>query len=164
MPKVIACGGRDEAYRKFCTAVGNASDGEFIVLLVDSEGPVGGAPAWDHLRNRDRWQRPEGADGDNAHLMAQIMESWFLADREALGEYFGNGFLEAALPRHVVVEEIAKADVLNGLKNATRRCRTKTTYDKGQHSFDILARLDTAKVEERAPHARRLLSTIRRAV
>lgn len=48
MPKVVACGSRRNAYGKFCTAVGNASEGDFVVLLVDSEGPVDGVPPWQH--------------------------------------------------------------------------------------------------------------------
>ena len=166
MPKVTACGSRLSAYRKFCTALANAKDGDFIVLLVDSEDPVRAASAWQHLHDRkgDRWTRPSGASDDSAHLMVQVMESWFLADKEALSGYFGRGFRETALPAHGNIEEIAKADVLTGLKNATHKCATKSQYDKGQHSFDILARLEPERVSERSPRAKQLLTTIRQAV
>lgn len=85
MPKVIACGGRQNAYGKFRSAVRNASAGDFVVLLVDSEGPVGGVPAWRHLHNRDGWTKPDEAGDDSAHLMVEVMESWFLADKGAQG-------------------------------------------------------------------------------
>ena len=163
MPKVVACGSRRNAYGKFCTAVGNASEGDFVVLLVDSEGPVDGVPPWQHLRNRERWTQPPEASDDSAHLMVQVMESWFLADRAALKRYFGHGFRETALPEHAAVEEVAKADVLNGLKDASRSCRTKSRYDKGQHSFDILSQLDADKVMERSPGAKRLVTAVRQA-
>ena len=110
LPKVVACGSRRNAYQKFCTAISNASDGDFVVLLVDSEDPVDGVLPWHHLRDRDRWTQPPKAGDDSAHLMVQVMESWFLADRAALRRYFGHGFRETALPGHVAVEEIAKAD------------------------------------------------------
>lgn len=163
MPGVVACGGRESAYRKFCSAIRNARDGDFIVLLVDSEGPVRGKSPWHHLRSRDGWTKPDEVGDDGAHLMVEVMESWFLADRETLKGYFGRGFREAALSAHAAIEDIHKADVLAGLKNATRSCVTKSQYDKGQHSFEILSRLDPDKVTQGSPHAERLLSTLRRA-
>ena len=39
MPKVIACGGRKKAIDKFHAGFTKATDNDFIVLLVDSEGP-----------------------------------------------------------------------------------------------------------------------------
>lgn len=161
MPKVIACGSRRNAYQNFRTAVGNASDVDFIVLLVDSEDPVRATSVWQHLHDRDGWAQPPDTSDDSAHLMVQVMESWFLADKEALRGYFGRGFQETALPAHGNIEEIAKADVLTGLKNATRACATKSQYDKGQHSFEVLARLEPERVSERSSHAKRLLNTIR---
>ena len=43
MPKIVACGGRKGAYMKFRTAMASGNEREFIVLLVDSEGPRQGA-------------------------------------------------------------------------------------------------------------------------
>ena len=110
-----------------------------------------------------RWVDARKAVDESAHLMVQVMESWFLADRAALKRYFGDGFRETALPGHEAIEEITKADVSNGLRNATRSCATKSRYHKGQHAFEILSLLDADKVMEKAPHAKRLVSAIGRA-
>ena len=89
------------------------------------------------------------------------MEAWFLADKEGLGAYFGQGFDRNALPGRREIEDVAKADVLDGLKRATRQCK-KGEYGKGRHSFDILEQTDPAKVIYASPHARRLVETLRR--
>ena len=131
MPKIIACGDRRQAYDKFCAALASAGEGEFIALLVDSETPVTKKP-WLHLHHRkgDQWKRPRGASDRNVHLMVQVMESWFLADRDALSEYFGQHFRESALPGQQDIEKIEKGDVLRGLSEATRSC-ARGRYSKG---------------------------------
>ncbi len=92
-PKVKACGGWADTFREFRNAYRDGLD-EFLVLLVDSEDPVKtGIDAWGHLSSRDNWPRPLNAQGDQAHLMVQCMESWLLSDHEALTNYYGQGFL-----------------------------------------------------------------------
>ena len=160
MPRIIACGGRNSAFDKFRTALGSRNAEEFIVLLVDSEDPVThGSPAWLHLRNRDGWEKPDEATDENAHLMVQCMEAWFLADKDNLAAYFGHRFNRNALPGRQEIEDVAKDDVLGGLKNATRQCK-KGEYGKGRHSFDILEQTDPAKVVDASPHASRLVETL----
>ena len=162
MPRVIACGGRQKAYDKFRDALAHAKEGEFIALLVDSEAAVTEKP-WLHLRHRqgDQWERPKGADDRNVHLMVQVMESWFLADRDALSTYFGQKFNANALPAQQDIENVSKEDVLRGLAKATRFC-ARGRYNKGDHSFGILARICTDKVLSAAPHAARLIETLER--
>jgi|GEM_PF-2455067 len=46
-----------------------------------------------------------------------------------------------------------------GLKNATCRC-AKGAYDKGPHSFSILARIDPGKVMAASLLAKRLIETL----
>ena len=76
MPQVIACGGRAKAIDKFCIALRARKDQEFILLLVDSEDPVApGAGPWQHLERRDRWEKPDDAADEHAHLMVQCMEA-----------------------------------------------------------------------------------------
>ena len=92
MPRVIACGPRERAYDQFCTAIGQAEDDSFIVLLVDSEAAVAaGDSPWEHLKKRDKWTQPSVAADDSAQLMVQCMEAWFVADRQSLSAYFGRG-------------------------------------------------------------------------
>ena len=158
MPRIIACGGRQKTFDKFCTALAHSTEEDFIVLLVDSEGPVMRDP-WLHLQGRDNWGKPAGATDDNAHLMVQCMEAWFLADKDALVHFFGAGFNRNALPQRGEVEDIPKVELEKGLKAATRQCR-KGAYHKGNHSFEILAQLAPEKVTNASPHAGRLVNTL----
>ncbi|WP_224369172.1 DUF4276 family protein [Hyalangium versicolor] len=161
-PRIIACGSRDEALDDFRTAL-RQHPGEHIVLLVDAEAPVApGQTVWEHLKQRDGWEPPTGATDDNAHLMVQCMESWFLADPETLADYFGQGFQPSALPRNPNIEDIAKLTVFRALEAATRQTKTKGAYSKGGHSFAILARIDPNKVRRASPHAERLAVTLLR--
>lgn len=92
--------------------------------------------------------------------MVQCMEAWFLADKDCLVAYYGDDFNQNALPPRQDIENIAKNDVLNGLKKATSSV-SKGEYGKGQHSFDILAQIDPTKVIAASPHAKRLVDTLK---
>ena len=160
MPRIVACGDRRKTYDKFYNELTNGADNEFLVLLVDSEDPVAeGAGPWTHLKTRDNWDRPVAAEDENAHLMVQCMEAWFFADKEALAAYFGAGFRPRALPARADIERIPKADIENGLKAATKPSR-KGEYNKGGHSFEVLAALQPAKVAAASPYAKRLIDTL----
>lgn len=162
MPRIVASGGRQTAYDDFCVALQKAKADDFIVLLVDSEAAVAeGTGPWVHLKSRDNWDRPQAATDEHAQLMVRCTEAWFMADKEAVQEFFGNGFNRNALPARADIENIAKDDIYKGLKNATRHCNPKGEYGKGRHSFDILALLDPAKVVAASPHARRLVDTLK---
>jgi Domain of unknown function (DUF4276) len=90
-PRCIPWKGRDQTYQRFRAAV-HECPGDTVILLVDSEEAVGpGDRAWAHLKKRDRWDQPAGTTQDQAHLMVQCMEAWFLADKEALAAYYGQG-------------------------------------------------------------------------
>ena len=158
LPSIEAAGGREQAYDAFKTA--HARDFRTVVLLVDAEAPVTAPDSWTHLQTRDGWTRPVGATNDQCHLMVQVMESWFLADHEALANFYQQRFRPQALPgnpRHV--EPIAKSDVENGLERATRDS-SKGGYHKGRHSFEILASLDPARVTAASPHAKRFIQAL----
>ena len=161
LPRIFASGGRKQAYDDFCHALGASGDDDLVVLLVDSEGSVAkDTRPWRHLKDRDGWDKPAGANDDHVHLMVQCMEAWFLADRAALARYFGDGFSENSLPRRTDVEEVSKQDLERGLNTATRNSRPKGTYRKGRDSFAILADLDPDKVANASPHAKRFLETL----
>ena len=165
MPRVIPCGPREKTYDRFCTAINEGEDENFIVLLVDSEAAVAASDnPWEHLRKRDNWTQPSAAADDSAQLMVQCMEAWFVADRQSLSAYFGRDFNAAALPARDDVEAIAKDDLERTLKQATRSCsRGKGTYRKGRHSFDLLGCLDPSKVVEASPYAKRLIDVLNRS-
>ena len=160
MPKPVPCGARNAAFGRFRTSVGiNASD-VMPMLLVDSEGPLAdGHDPWQHLKSRDNWDRPEGTSDEQAQLMVQCMESWFLGDRDAVAEYYGNDFNRNALPANPRPEQIDKKAVLDSLKNASRNT-TKGGDSKGRHSFEILAAIDPTAVRAVCPYADRLLMTL----
>jgi len=163
MPRPVACGGRRNAYDQFCTAIRAGEDR--ALLLVDAESPVEQEDPWRHVAGRpgDGWSQPAGATADHLHLMVQCMEAWFLADRRALGEFFGQGFNANALPPSTCIqEEVDKPDLYDKLKQATRKTKTKGTYGKGKHAFKLLATLDPNLVRRASPWAERFFATLDR--
>lgn len=100
----------------------------FNLLLIDCEGPKERCTLRE-LRQRRDWQPPTGVQVEEGQvlLMVEIMESWFLADRPVLADFYGANFKDQRLPRNPQVEEISKRDVLEGLKEATRET-AKGTY------------------------------------
>ena len=162
MPKLIACGSRQNAFDDFCTAVNFSKDDNIAFLLVDAESSVNTQHMdrpWSHLKQRDDWDKPEKASERQAHLMVQVMESWFLADKETLIKFFGQNFNRNALPKQTKIEVISKDDIFGGLKSATRATQ-KGRYDKGAHSFSILENIDPQKILEASPWADRLLKEL----
>lgn len=170
MPKVIPCGSRQEAYKDFCTALKVDPTEILHLLLVDSEAPVTESP-WLHVLHRegDGWKKPQDATDQDLYFMVQVMESWFLADRGALKNYFGADFKENKLPKGNQLEAIPKLQVFQGLKDATRECgRHKgyqsETYHKGRDSFEILGKIQPRLVANASPEAARLLTRLGAAV
>ena len=104
---------------------------------------------------------PQGASEDQIHLMVQAMDAWFHTDKDTLREYYGQGFRVAGLSQRPDVEGIPKADLFAGLQRATKDCQ-KGEYSKGEHSFQILARIDPARVRSSSPFAERLLNVLDR--
>ena len=160
MPRVVRGGGRGRTFDLFRTAVGNPRPGRIPLLLVDSEtGVAAGQSAWQHLHVGDRWERPPGVRDDQGFLMVQVMETWLLADRDALREYFGARFRGNALRQWPSLEDVAKADVHDALDRATAAC--PRPYAKGVVSFELLERIEPARVETECPHAGVLLNCLR---
>ena len=161
MPRIVASGAREHAYEDFCDAL---KEGKRALLLVDSEDPVSEKSPWAHLKQRpgDLWETPPGAEDDDCHLMVQCMESWFLADRDALAAFFGSDFRAQKLPpAKKPIEQVSKADVLKKLPEATKHRKTKGSYAKGKHSFDLLAQIDPAKVTKASTWADRFVRTLK---
>ena len=158
--KLVPCGGRDKAFRRFRDAASNEDD-TIVVLLVDAEGPVNGAPS-SHLQARDRWDMGF-ADGNTIHLMVQTMETWIVADPAALSTYYGQNFNGNVLPRAVNLELVPKAVVAQALKQATDRTR-KGRYHKIRHASELLKRIDVERVKARCPHCARLFNVLGRMI
>ena len=164
MPRVVACGSRDAAFDRFGTGLQSRDD--YPILLVDSEDPVADANqpdanpsgAWRHLAERDGWVRPNGAEDDQAQLMVTSMETWLVADRQALAAYFPN-MNTSALPPDIAPEDRRRQDVLRDLENATRPS-SKGGYSKGRDSFALLTQANPDALKDRLPHFRRFVETL----
>ncbi len=160
MPKVVRGGSRQQTFNRFATDVAGPSAGTVPLLLVDSEGPVAASHSvWQHLQGRDGWNKPAEAGNDQAFLMVQIMETWFLADRQGLRSYFGPLFAENALRQWPKLEDLSRGTVLASLDRATAQC--PKPYAKGKASFELLAQIDPTLVEASCPHAKDLLNRLR---
>lgn len=85
--------------------------------------------------------------------MVQVMETWIVADTDALEKYYGRGFRPNQLPRRQDLEEVSKESVATALERTTAET-TKGTYHKIRHASDLLARLDPKRVKERCRHFR----------
>jgi len=163
MPRIVACGSRRAAHDRFRMECEHPHcDGDVALLLIDSERSVGDERSpWTFLASspEDRFDRPANATDDHCHLMVVCMESWFLADKDALRTFFGEGFRLQALPQNPRVELIPKDDVLSGLEKASSDCRSGR-YAKGKPSFRILQVISPAKVAQASPWAKRFLDTL----
>lgn len=150
MPRLVACGGREATFDDFNTAHSAAADGDYVAMLVDSEEPVDDIERpWQHLKGRDGWSKPAGADDDQALLMTTCMETWLAADRQALSHYYGTCVQVSALPPLRNIESRERAAILQALAQATRTC--KRAYAKGRASFEIVARLDPHVLQQHLP-------------
>ena len=153
-PSLHPCGGRGRAYKDFRTAH-NQGRATFVALLIDSEDPVKDqSKPWEHLQTRDNWERPKGAQDDQVLFMTTCMETWIVADREALRSHFKHKFHENALPPLNDLEQRERHDVLSKLERATRDC--SNSFKKGNRSFEILAKLSPAILREHLPSFVRL--------
>lgn len=160
--QVVICGSRSETHRAFTNALTDHPMA-FNILLVDAERPVT-TSVREHLSapGKDAWDVSH-ADDDQLHLMVQTMEAWFIADVDALKEFYGKGFSERALPRNRNVETVPKADVERGLKAATRRTKPGE-YHKTQHAPDLLKQISPAKVRAASAHCERLFAVLEEKV
>jgi hypothetical protein len=166
LPSVVRGQSRERAYDLFKTAAQRADPDELPILLVDSEDPVSPEhTTWQHLRATDTWARPTGVADDQVFLMVQVMETWFVADRETLRQYFGPAFKMQALPAWQDLEAVGKERIYQALDSATRDCRARRYAKQRQPtakiSFDLLAALDPAAVEQKCPHAHALPEKLR---
>lgn len=160
MPQVVPGGGRAQTFDKFKTALQTRRPNEIPILLVDSEGAVAnGQTTWQHLHNRDNWDQPDDAADDSAYLMVQVMETWFLADRDALRSFFGPSLNENHFRQWRNLEAVSKDTVIDALAQATRGCQKP--YRKGRISFQLLGEIDPAAVARACPHAKELLDFLR---
>lgn len=162
IPGIHACGGRNAAFDDFQIAMRSKSSMDFPILLVDSEDPISGNTApWNHLRTRDNWDIPKDVSDDQAQLMVTCMETWLMADREALRSAFGAALQETALLSETNLEQYERHHVQGVLEHATRNCGNRA-YKKGKRSFQVLETVDPNTLKEKLPYFRRFIETLER--
>lgn len=155
MPRLVASGTRNGAYEGFETAHRNAGEGDFVAMLVDSEDPAHDIEGtWEHLRHRDGWDRPDGAEDNQVLLMITCMESWIAADRGVLRSHYGSDLQESALPALHDMEARTRDDIQDNLTQATRNCRN--AYEKGKRSFEIVGKITPEELRRHLPSFVRL--------
>jgi hypothetical protein len=153
---VVMCGGRSQAYDDFKIAL-EANKDSYNFLLVDSEAPVTKG-IWQHLKERkgDGWDKI--GTNDQCHLMVQCMETWFVADVEALKKVFLNDLDEAKLPDNSDLETAEKDDVQDKLNKATNG-----KYHKRNKAKDILEELNP-EVVRKLKHGKRFFETLENTI
>lgn len=163
IPALKACGGRDFTFRDFLIARESKTTGDYVAMLIDSEEPIADIEeAWKHLQSVEtvnKWKKPKGATDDQVLFMTTCMETWIAADRDALKAHYGSKLQNSALPPLVELEARGRHDVQDKLVHATRAC--SNAYKKGERSFEILAKLTPAVLEEHLPsfvRTRRILN------
>lgn len=134
---------------------------EFIVLLVDAEGPLTGSPR-DHLRQNETWDLSAAPD-DALHLMVQTMEAWIVADTDALAAFYGQAFAPAKLPRAQNLETVPKADIIKALRDASARS-FKGPYHKIRHAAALLGKIAPAEAQRRCPSCAKLFDYLQSAI
>ncbi len=157
--KPIPGRGRDDTIHDFLRAKSQHPDVVHI-LLLDSEGPDDGG-LFLRLQQQENWRVGPGLVITEGLVgwMVQLMESWFLADRAALRHYYGSDLHENSLPRNPKVEEVPKADVLDGLKRATRNT-VKGSYHKGAHAMRLLELLNPQAARDASRNCDRLFKIL----
>ena len=159
--RFVLHGSRRKAYEQFCAALQD-EPGAYHVLLVDSEDPVAHrGECWRHLQERqaDGWERPAGVEEAQCQLMAEAVEAWFFADREAVEAFYGPGFQTSSLPSRQNIEQIPKSEHIASLEAATKQTK-KEQYHKKKHPPALLSRMSAEKVRARAWHCDRIFVTL----
>ena len=150
MPRLVACGGRGATFDNFSTAHAYAGEGDYVAMLVDSEDPVDNIErTWAHLKQRDDWDQPDGADDEQVLLMTTCMETWIMSDRQDLRDHYKTCLQESALPSLNDIESRTRDSVQSALVQATRTCKNR--YAKGKRSFEILPRLNVPELRRHLP-------------
>ena len=161
--RIIPAGNTQSAYDDFIFSVENSPQ-SFNILLVDSDDAVAkneSARAF-LQRKHQKWKLQTIKDGQ-CFLMVQIMESWFIADVDALKKFYGQGFNSNAIPKNQNVEEVEKERVEKSLKTAIAKTN-KNEYHKIKHGAKLLELINPQKVRKAAPHCEKLFTAISEAI
>ena len=143
--KITPCNSKDDAIKQCAKDAG-------AMLLIDSDD--------EDLHSLMVRVRSQIGTANHPFFMVQLMEAWFITDRNTLADYFGAGFRNSALPQNPNVEDIPKQDIENALRNATRDC-AKQRYRKGRDDVGLLNQLNPIAVYNACPNFALLIDHLR---
>ncbi|MEO6060554.1 MAG: DUF4276 family protein [Thermoflexales bacterium] len=157
MPRIVACGSRNDAYERFTREHSGNRTG-YVAMLIDSEEPMTDVDKpWDHfarVTTVGKWTRPNSATDEQVLTMTTCMETWIVADQAALVKHYGKRLAASALPSASNLESQTRLDIQKDLERATSNC--SNAYQKGARSFLVLSVLDPATLEKLLPSFARL--------
>lgn len=161
VPRIVASGSRNEAYDDFKNALASRQYKE-VLLILDSEDPVANIEqTWAHLGSRDKWDCPPGAADEQVFLMTTCMETWIVADRNALRQEYKDCLQDSALPSLVNIERRDRhIEIQDKLVHATRDCTN--AYVKNKRSFKALENVDPKEVAKHCPSFARMIRILTR--
>jgi hypothetical protein len=108
-----------------------------------------GTSPWDHVKARkgDGWDRPPGATDEQLHFMHVCMETWLIADPDALAKVFGSKFEKSKLPAIATLEKSNKQKLYESL-SAASKATPSGRYGKGDHSFRVLGEVAPQRLRQ----------------
>jgi len=127
------------------------------ILLKDSEHPHSQKQSR-ALCTKNHWS---ASHANSIFWMVEMMESWFHADKDTLGKFYGNGFKRSALKTNPRVEQISKKDLESGLRAATKATPKGNYFDhKAEHGGRLLSLIDPKLVRQAAPNCEKLFAAV----
>jgi hypothetical protein len=157
---ITACGNTTATKNAFTTAL-KLHPTALNILIVDSDGPVISSPS-QHLFKKDEIDAFNISD-DQCHLMVQVMETWIVADVNAMMDFYGDKFNANPIPKRPDIEQVGREEIYRILKEATKNTQ-KGEYHKINHGPIILGRANAATVREKAPHCEQLFTTLTKVI
>lgn len=157
--EVVARGSTEHTIKSYVEGVRQFSPQCSVALLVDADGPVMGTPA-KHIEAKLNSAHAPAQARNNIFLMVQCMESWLIADANALASCFGNKLRPRALPQNPDIELVARRDVASALDDAVKGTPAGQ-YRKVRDAIKILEKLSPEAVAKRSKHARMLHEFLR---
>lgn len=160
-PVCAKCDG--ETFKAFRNSV-STRPGVWSGVLLDSDccPEAGAADVLEFLRKGKRWD-VSGIKSSQCHLMVVKMETWFLADPEAMEQHFGKGFDPGALPRPSNLELLPSRAIDEAISKAVRGTK-REKYRKIQDAAKLLQLIRPERVRQRSVSCERLFKTLLEAV
>ncbi len=182
-PTFIPCGGREQAYKRFKTYHSKKREGEYIAMLIDSEITIdnekcGSADslvlnAWTHLQEvplrelgMSAMPQPTGAQDDQVLFMTTCMETWIVADRDAISAYFHPKPLHyinlSSLPSLTELETKDRHTIQKSLETATKDCSNAYKHgEKATRAYKCVGELNPDTLEQHLPNFKRVRSILK---